>query len=154
MRDENRAEERKFYADGLKFSCQSGCAACCKIPGWVGITDEDAVEMAAILGIKLNRFLATYTHRKDGELRLNERRDHACAMLSADNKFCLVHAARPKQCRTYPFWDEILVNEFVWILEQRTCPGIAKGKLYSAQEIERINRDEQQAEGYEAEQDS
>ncbi len=149
MYDKNRHDERKFYADGLNFSCQAGCAACCKIPGWVGITDEDAKKMAVILGIKLSRFLAKYTHRQEDKLRLNERHDHACAMLSADNKHCLVHQARPQQCRTYPFWDEILVNEFVWILEQRTCPGIGQGRLYSAEEIGHINQDEKQAAGYE-----
>lgn len=105
--------------------------------------------MAEILGVKLNQFLAKYTHRKDGELRLNERLDHACAMLSSDNAYCMVHAARPQQCRTYPFWDEILVNEFVWVLEQRTCPGINKGRIYTEQEILKINRDEEQASGYE-----
>ncbi|KAA3662487.1 MAG: YkgJ family cysteine cluster protein [Calditrichaeota bacterium] len=153
MIDQNGKSDRNFFAHGLKFSCQQGCAACCKIPGWVSITDEDAKKMAEILGIKLNQFLAKYTHRKDGKLRLNERIDHACAMLSSDNTYCMVHAARPHQCRTYPFWDEILVNEFVWVLEQRTCPGINMGKIYTEQEILKINRDEDQAAGYDGSHD-
>ncbi|KAA3613708.1 MAG: YkgJ family cysteine cluster protein [Calditrichaeota bacterium] len=154
MKEQNTKVEEPFYSKGLKFACQEGCAACCKIPGWVGIKDEDAEKMAEILGIKLNRFLAKYTHRKDGKLRLNERHDHACAMLSKDNTYCLVHEARPSQCRTYPFWDEILVNEFIWILEKRACPGIDQGRIYSADEIRKINRDEQQAEGYQNSEDA
>ena len=37
---------------------------------------------------------------------------------------CTVYAARPTQCRTYPFWGRILASPTTWEIEAETCPGI------------------------------
>ena len=52
------------------------------------------------------------------------------------NKGCTVYEARPNQCRTWPFWPE-LMNAKAWKSEVRTfCPGVGQGKLWSKEEIE------------------
>ncbi len=51
---------------------------------------------------------------------------------------CAVYDARPWQCRTWPFWPENM-NETVWEREVASyCPGVGKGRLYSAEEIKLI----------------
>ena len=49
---------------------------------------------------------------------------------------CSVYAARPTQCRTWPFWPENM-NAKTWNTEVKAfCPGVGKGKLVLASEIE------------------
>ena len=140
-------EEVPFYQDGLYFSCQQGCAACCKIPGRVEIDEQDIGRMAEALGMTHNRFAATYVRKVSGQLLLRERDDAACVMLGEDDR-CMVHAVRPLQCRTYPFWDEVLANDFTWILEKDLCPGLDKGRWFSREEIDALRRGQAQTGGF------
>lgn len=145
--DDEQAPEPFYYReDGLCFSCQPNCAACCKIPGRVEITDEDAARMAKHIGVKTDVFHKKYTRIKD-QLLLKEREDGSCVMLDKNDR-CMVYAVRPPQCRTYPFWDEILANDFTWLLEKGFCPGIDVGKNYSPEEIDAIRKNQNQTEGY------
>ncbi|MDQ7051411.1 MAG: YkgJ family cysteine cluster protein [candidate division KSB1 bacterium] len=139
--------QEMFYEQGLKFLCQPGCAACCKIPGHVQLSPEDAANMARLLGMPENEFIASYVKQSDKSWRLAERPDGACVMLDEQDR-CRVHAARPKQCRSYPFWPEILANEFTWILEKGTCPGLDVGEYFSRDRIERILKGEEEAGGF------
>ena len=141
------SEKVPFYRSGLRFSCQPNCAACCKISGRVEITADDAVRMAQVLGCTEAEFLPQYTRREKGQLLLLEREDGACIMLNADAS-CQVHAVRPAQCRSYPFWSEILLNDLTWMLEKNMCPGIDTGRWYSAEEIEAIRDQQNDVEGY------
>lgn len=135
-----------YNEDGLCFTCQRQCAACCKIPGRVEISEEDAVRMAAHLGMKADAFHRKYTRVKN-RLLLKERDDGSCVMLGKDDK-CMVYPVRPRQCSSYPFWDEILANDFTWLLEKNMCPGIDVGKKYSPEEIDAIRIDKAKTEGY------
>jgi hypothetical protein len=42
---------------------------------------------------------------------------------------CRVYAVRPLQCRTYPFWPELVQNSRSWQREARRCEGIGNGPL-------------------------
>ena len=54
------------------------------------------------------------------------------------NKKCSVYEARPTQCRTWPFWPEVM-NAKSWKTEVESfCPGVGKGPLWSKTEIEKI----------------
>jgi Fe-S-cluster containining protein len=48
---------------------------------------------------------------------------------------CTVYEARPLQCRTYPFWSELLASEEVWRKTGESCPGIGGGAWHSVMEI-------------------
>ncbi len=146
-KEDRVTEEVPFYQDGLYFSCQQGCAACCKIPGRVEIDEQDIGRMAEALGMTHNRFAATYVRKVSGDLLLRERDDGACVMLGEDDR-CMVHAVRPLQCRTYPFWDEVLANDFTWILEKDLCPGLDKGRWFSREEIDALRRGQAQTGGF------
>lgn len=136
-----------FYERGLCFTCQPGCGACCKIPGRVELTQADATAMAEHLGLPHRTFLAQFTRVQNDQLLIRERDDGACIMLGEDAT-CRVHPVRPIQCRTYPFWDEILANEFTWFLERQTCPGIGVGAYYTFEEIAYIRQGGGSVTGY------
>ena len=42
---------------------------------------------------------------------------------------CGIHPAKPTQCRTFPFWPELVEDPRAWKLTARFCPGIGKGPL-------------------------
>jgi Fe-S-cluster containining protein len=83
----------------------------------------------------LTEFTAKYTKKTDGLYELRYA-DKDCPFLK-DNQ-CEVYASRPWQCRTWPFWPENM-NSDVWEQEVApSCPGIGRGRLFSAEEIEEI----------------
>lgn len=51
---------------------------------------------------------------------------------------CRIYPARPRQCRTFPFWKETLVSRKSWEELKDFCHGIDAGKLYSLQEIRSV----------------
>ncbi len=87
----------------IRFAC-THCGNCCRIPGYVRLTDEDVVRIAAHLGMTEEGFTREHTRLTEDRqgLSLIEREDGACAFLSEDNR-CTIHAVKPAQCVGFPF---------------------------------------------------
>lgn len=84
------------------FVCQC-CGACCKVPGYVRLTETDVEAMAGELGLTEEAFIEAYTELSPTRSGLVLKGDPAapCCFLTAEN-LCRIHAARPQQCRDYP----------------------------------------------------
>jgi Fe-S-cluster containining protein len=130
-------ERERFYDDGIRFECQ-GDGRCCRNHGrhtYVYVSFGDRKRLAAHLGTTTLEFTKRYTQASDGMVHLKEP-ERDCPFFQ-DSR-CGVHAARPWQCRTWPFWKENM-HPKVWERDVASfCPGVGKGRLYSAEEIERI----------------
>ncbi|AZZ35761.1 zinc/iron-chelating domain-containing protein [Bdellovibrio sp. qaytius] len=131
--------KRPFYEDGLKFECQ-GSGNCCTSHGEFGfvfLTLEDRRRFAKHLNISTATFTRQYCDMKDGVWHLKEDpKQPDCMFLK--NKRCSTYEARPTQCRTWPFWPEVMTPK-AWKGEVASfCPGVGKGKLWSKEEIEII----------------
>jgi uncharacterized protein len=114
--------------EGLRFACQPGCTKCCDTHGFVYITPDDLVRIAAYLGMTASDFEAKYVFRTRHLLRLRKPRRSQCHFLTESG--CSVHAVKPAQCRLYPFWPELVAYRDIWEYEgTRRCPGIGKGEL-------------------------
>ena len=128
-----------FFADGVRFAC-TGCARCCHNRDdyeAVWVSREEVAELARFLGVSPATVRARYLVRVGGAWSLASRGD-ACVFLEGSR--CAVYAARPRQCRTWPFWPENL-QRAVWEREVAPfCPGVGQGRLYSAREIRAIAR--------------
>ena len=48
---------------------------------------------------------------------------------------CSVYPARPRQCRTFPFWPETLESPEAWKELRTFCHGVDEGRLYALSEI-------------------
>ena len=127
-----------FYSQGLRFSC-ARCSHCCRIePGLVYLSRSDLTNLCKWFNLKEAEFIRLYcrfVYSADGKrlLSLREKANYDC-ILWKDG--CTAYGARPVQCSTYPFWPFILQNRQAWDDEALSCPGINKGELHGADEIE------------------
>jgi Fe-S-cluster containining protein len=112
-----------WYKDGLNFHCTQ-CGACCTgSPGYVWISDEEIHEMSAFLNITIEQFIKKYTRSIYGRRALLEHpKTYDCVFLK--DKTCTLYTSRPMQCRTYPWWPEILASKEAWKEEASRCEGI------------------------------
>ncbi len=123
-----------------KFSCQN-CHFCCSgSPGYVFLSKDEIIELSNYTGLDFDSFIEIYCRKIDYGMyymvSLKERDNYDCVFLTKDG--CSVYSARPLQCRTYPFWKGIADSVEAWNEEAKSCPGIGKGKKYSAKEADEI----------------
>lgn len=130
--------EQSFYAEGLRFSC-GRCSSCCRHEqGYVFLSREDLDSLAAAMNVgqkECQAIWCRWVSFGDGceYLSLKEKLNYDCIFW---NEGCTVYQQRPLQCRTFPFWDSILVSAEAWENAGRECPGIGRGKLHSMTCIE------------------
>jgi Fe-S-cluster containining protein len=122
-----------WWKDGLYFSC-TGCARCCGgEPGTVRFTDGERAAMASALGLTEETFERLCVWRKYGRPSLREKPNYDCVLL--DSGRCLIYDVRPSQCRTFPFWHEVLKSKLSWDFYSQTCPGMNRGVFHDYSEI-------------------
>jgi len=129
---------KPWWSDGLRFQCQ-GSGKCCTSHGEYGfvyLTLEDRKKMAKSLGLTTAVFNKKHCERVSGVWRLKEDpKKPDCQFLKG--KSCGIYEARPIQCRTWPFWPEVM-DAKTWAKDVVTfCPGVGKGPLISKEVIEK-----------------
>jgi len=130
---------KPWYQDGLRFEC-ARCGACCRgEPGFVWVRDVEIVAIARLLRLSREDFLARYCRVAFGDISLVERPSGDCVFWGEQG--CEIYAARPVQCRTFPFWQEYLRSPNAWARAARRCPGCNHGPLHSATDIRQRARE-------------
>lgn len=127
-----------WWKDGLPFEC-TRCGRCCHARGEVAqvyVNRRERQVLADYLGVDLEAFDARYM-QKDPEGHPTLRfEDGRCVFLEGTE--CSVHEAKPTQCRTWPFWEELLVSREAYRKQvQGFCPGSRSGPTVPAAEIRR-----------------
>ena len=137
-------KKKPFYKEtSLRFQC-TGCGKCCYgTPGchYIKLNRSEAEKIRDHLGIGADWFRQRYLETlEDGSfgIRLNET--GVCPFLAHD-KSCSIYVHRPTQCRTYPFWPEVINTEKEWKDEARRCEGIDHGAVIPLKEIEKRLRE-------------
>jgi len=127
-----------WYKDGLKFEC-SQCGDCCTgAPGYVWVNKEEIQAMADVVGeANIEKFERRNVRRVGIRKSLKEFSNGDCVFFDGEKRTCNVYSARPRQCRTWPFWDSNIRNEAAWKETCEICPGSGTGKLYQLADIEK-----------------
>ena len=121
---------KKAENDEFRFEC-TACGQCCygDDDAYIEVTQPESDEIRQYLNISAaefnNRFLVRFT---DGSMGIRILENGRCSLLDEDMR-CRVYAVRPVQCRTYPFWPELVRNSRRWQQEARRCEGIGHGPL-------------------------
>lgn len=130
---------KKWYSEGIQFECQ-GSGKCCASHGefgYVYFTNSDLKRVAKTMNISVTKFKELYATQVDKIWALKENPKGPDCIFLKKNR-CEIYEGRPTQCRTWPFWPEVM-NAKSWKKSvEAFCPGINKGRLYSALEIEKI----------------
>ncbi len=123
-----------WFKDGLRFSCLQ-CGRCCRGSGYVWCTLKEAEKIADFLGVKdFDLFKANYLIKKEKAFILKDNLKGDCIFYDYKGR-CTIYPVRPLQCKTFPFWPEILSSHKNWHLQSKECPGINYGKLHTFKEI-------------------
>lgn len=127
----------EWWHDGLAFSCTM-CGKCCHARGDVAsvyVNFEERKRLAQFLDLPKRDFDARFIRRDgDGHRRLRFVDGHCCFL---EDSTCIVHEAKPVQCRTWPFWEELLESEQAYRRQVLDfCPGSqADGPVVPAESI-------------------
>jgi hypothetical protein len=133
---------------GLRFEC-TRCGACCTNRGeyaHVYLNREELGELARELGMSRRTFARAYTFvDEDGWTQLAVSQD-ACVLYDSETRACRAYGARPAQCRTFPFWREMIAGGGFTDEARRICEGVGRGPLYSIEYTEARIRELDEAE--------
>ena len=125
-----------WYHEGLRFTC-SQCGDCCTgDPGFVWLNKAEITSLAARLGMDDESFQQEFVMQVGIRKSLKERDNGDCVLFDAEKRACTVYEDRPRQCRTWPFWDSNLKSPEAWAQTCEACPGSGQGKLHQLDVIE------------------
>ena len=136
MADVKTAAESPWYKSGLKFKCTS-CGDCCTgAPGYVWVNKAEIEALAARLEMDVEAFSRKYVRLVGIRRALLEYANGDCVFFDNQTRKCTVYEQRPRQCRTWPFWESNVRTPEAWAETCEVCPGSGKGKLYQLDEID------------------
>ncbi|HIP29433.1 MAG TPA: YkgJ family cysteine cluster protein [Sulfurospirillum arcachonense] len=102
--------------------CGGGC--CIGESGYIWVTPTEIKVLSRNLKLKTDDFITKYLSKIGYRYSLKELEFNGgfkCVFFDIEKKMCSVYENRPKQCRTFPFWDHFKNN----IREvEEECPGI------------------------------
>lgn len=128
-------DDTPWFKDGLKFTC-SACGDCCTgAPGYVWVNREEIADLAREVKLSVEEFEQRYVRKVGIRKSLIEYGNGDCVFFDANTRKCTVYHARPKQCRTWPFWQSNVATPEDWQRTCEVCPGSGQGKLHSVEHI-------------------
>jgi Fe-S-cluster containining protein len=129
-------ENDVWYRDGLRFEC-TRCGNCCTgEPGYVWLNGDEITAIAGFVEMPDSEFLAAYTKRAPRGVTLREKPNGDCVFYDG-TRGCTIYELRPRQCRTWPFWESNVESPRAWERMRRGCPGAGQGDLIPVEEITR-----------------
>jgi uncharacterized protein len=131
-----------WYISGLHFECQQ-CGCCCGGPdeGYIWVDKEEIELIADFLGISGDELHKKYLRRVYLRTTIIEQEvTKDCIFLRNidGHRQCVIYPVRPSQCRNWPFWRDNLESPDSWNTIAKHCPGINRGRRFSAKEIQEI----------------
>jgi len=110
----------KFDPEACK-ECEGNC--CIGESGYIWVSLKEIDEIASFLNIHKDIFINTFLIKVGYKFSLKEKpykNGYACIFFENG---CKIYPVRPKQCRTFPFWDYFKdrVGEL-----KKECPGVVE----------------------------
>jgi uncharacterized protein len=129
-----------WYSQGLQFECLQ-CGRCCAGPeqGYIWLSRHEVRLIADYLKISVKELKRQFLRRvgfRYSIVEVPQSRDCVFLRQTPQGRGCAIYEVRPAQCRSWPFWPGNLASSETWDYTATKCPGINKGPLYSAEEIE------------------
>jgi Fe-S-cluster containining protein len=124
-----------WYQNGLKFECTQ-CGNCCTgAPGYVWVNKAEIAALAEHKNMSVEEFEQQYVRDVGVRKSLVEYENGDCVFFDNIARNCTVYHHRPRQCKTWPFWQSNVATEAAWRDTCEVCPGSGEGQLYSVEHI-------------------
>jgi Fe-S-cluster containining protein len=124
-----------WYRDGLRFKCTQ-CGDCCTgAPGYVWVNKEEIAALARRFNLSVEDFEQDYVRQVGVRKSLIEYDNGDCVFFDTDARRCTVYEDRPRQCKTWPFWESNVRTPETWKETCEACPGSGKGNLVPLEKI-------------------
>jgi uncharacterized protein len=128
-------DEKPWFSGGLRFQCTQ-CGDCCTgAPGYVWVNKDEIQALATAVKMSVPDFEARYVRAVGVRKSLVEYANGDCVFFDNVQRKCTVYEARPRQCRTWPFWDSNIRTEEAWQHTCEVCPGSGKGQIVPVEQI-------------------
>ncbi|HEY1601626.1 MAG TPA: YkgJ family cysteine cluster protein [Pirellulales bacterium] len=128
-------DDKPWYSDGLRFKCTQ-CGDCCTgAPGYVWVTNDEIAALAKRLEMTVKDFEHDYVRKVGVRKSLVEYDNGDCVFFDGEARRCTVYEDRPRQCRTWPFWESNVRTPATWKETCEACPGSGKGNLVPVEKI-------------------
>ncbi len=113
------------------------CAMCCKMAGYVEMSNYDVARLSKHLGLTPNEFKDKHLVQitRAGKMWLKDEHE-TCQFLGA-NHACTVYEARPTPCRGYVCWDQ----------DDKTVYNFAQFAQLTTKKMREVEKEEAAAEG-------
>ena len=107
-------------------ACETCGGACCTgESGYIWAKYPEIEKMADFLNLTIEEFATMYLKRVKHRYSLIEKKldddNFACIFFNNELKQCGIYSVRPRQCRTFPFWETFKNNKEE---VKNECPGI------------------------------
>jgi Fe-S-cluster containining protein len=102
----------------------------------VWVNKAEIAALAAAIGVDVAEFERRNVRKVGIRKSLIEWGNGDCIFFNGETRTCQVYDARPRQCRTWPFWPSNLVSSETWADTAERCPGCNRGQLVSIQQIQ------------------
>lgn len=122
MKNTNSKKKKNLI---LEFSCK-GCGNCCKEKGYVFFNESDISKAAKYLNLNPLVFINKYLDYDDSlGHHIKVDGEKLCHFLDEKDK-CVIHKAKPTQCKTFPYWKEYTDKNGNLISDKfnRHCKGV------------------------------
>jgi len=128
-------DDKPWFEKGLRFECTQ-CGDCCTgAPGYVWVNREEIAALAKRFAMGVADFEKKYVRQVGIRKSLIEYDNGDCVFFDNKARKCTVYHERPRQCRTWPFWESNVRTEEAWKQTCEVCPGSGKGKLHPKEQI-------------------
>lgn len=106
-----------------EFKC-IGCGSCCRgFPGYVWINRDEIEKISKFLNLEIKVFLQKFCRESNNKIALKEWLfDYSCIFLKENR--CTIYPVRPLQCKTFPFWKEIVSSKENLESYKKICPQL------------------------------
>jgi uncharacterized protein len=108
----------------FEFECK-GCGSCCREEGYVFFSKSEIRKAAKLLEVSEEKFIRSYLIPFDGEFAHVVLKNGRCVFLQKDNR-CAINSVKPRQCKSFPYWDEYIDARGDLVNFNRPCPGVKR----------------------------
>lgn len=107
-------------------ACEECGGACCTgSSGYIWVKYSEIEQIATFLELTVEEFATIYLKKVKHRYSIIEKKlddeNFACIFFDEKLKQCSIYPVRPRQCRTFPFW-ETFKNNIKELKDE--CPGI------------------------------